>query len=374
MTSVRIAFTMDYMEQALKLARLALGEVSPNPAVGALIVCGEDIVGEGFTQPPGEDHAEIVALKQAGEKSRGSTMYVTLEPCCHFGRTPPCTKAIIAAGIRAVHIATLDDNPRVFGCGKGELEDSGIEVHIGEHRDEARELNEAYFKYINTGMPFVTAKYSMSIDGKIATRTLDSKWISNEDSRSFSHTLRHASDAIMAGVGTILADNPRLTARGCAGRGGTSHKQPMRVIVDSNGRTPLDACIFAEPGKTLMALGNTVPEGRLEGYRKMGAEVVQLPGRDNRVSLQSLLKFLGERQVTSILVEGGGTLFGSLFDEGLVDKVVAIIAPMIIGGSGAKTPVAGIGVEKISQALQLENVRITQFGDDTVISGYVVKE
>ena len=362
------------MEQALKLARLAQGEVSPNPAVGAVIVRGEEIVGEGFTQPPGQDHAEIVALKQAGEKSRGATLYVTLEPCCHFGRTPPCTRAIIAAGIREVHIATLDDNPKVFGCGKGELEDAGIEVRVGEHREAARELNEAYFRYIDTGMPFVTAKYSMSLDGKIATRTSDSKWISNEDSRLFSHTLRHASDAIMAGVGTVLADNPRLTARGCSGRGGTSHKQPMRVIVDTNGRTPLDACLFAEPGKTLMALGHTVPESRLEAYRKVGAEVVQFPGKDNRVDLQSLLRFLGERQVTSLLVEGGGTLLGSLFDQGLVDKVIAIVAPMIIGGAMAKTPVAGDGVEKISQALRLENVRVTQFNDDTVISGYVVKE
>jgi diaminohydroxyphosphoribosylaminopyrimidine deaminase / 5-amino-6-(5-phosphoribosylamino)uracil reductase len=365
---------MDYMDQALKLARLALGEVSPNPAVGAVIVRGDEIVGEGFTQPPGQDHAEIVALKQAGENSRGATMYVTLEPCCHFGRTPPCTKAIIAAGIRVVHIATLDDNPKVFGCGRAELEDAGVEVHVGERRESARELNEAYFKYINTGFPFVTAKYSMSLDGKIATRTLDSKWISNEDSRHFSHTLRHASDAIMAGVGTVLADNPRLTARGCSGRGGTSHKQPMRVIVDTNGRTPLDACVFTEPGKTLMALGGTVPESRLEAYRAVGAEVVQLPGWNHRVNLQVLLKYLGEHQITSLLVEGGGTLLGSLFDEGLVDKVIAIVAPMIIGGAEAKTPVAGIGAEKIAQAHQLENVRVTQFGDDTVISGYVVKE
>ena len=362
------------MDQALKLARLAMGEVSPNPAVGAVIVVDDEVIGEGFTQPPGQDHAEIVALKQAGEKSRGATMYVTLEPCCHFGRTPPCTKAIIAAGVKEVHIATLDDNPKVFGCGKGELEDAGIEVHVGERREAARELNEAYFKYINTGLPFVTAKYSMSLDGKIATRTLDSKWISNEDSRLFSHTLRHASDAIMAGVGTVLADNPRLTARGCSGRGGTSHKQPMRVIVDTNGRTPLDACMFAEPGKTLIALGATVPESRLEAYRKVGAEVVQLPGQDHRVNLHALLKYLGERQVTSLLVEGGGTLLGSLFDEGLVDKVIAIVAPMIIGGAAAKTPVAGLGAEKIAQAQRLENVRITQFGDDTVISGYVVKE
>ena len=362
------------MEQALKLARLALGEVSPNPAVGAVIVRGDEIVGEGFTLPPGQDHAEIVALKQAGDKSRGASLYVTLEPCCHFGRTPPCTRPIIAAGIREVHIATLDDNPVVFGRGKAELEDAGIEVHVGEHREAARELNEAYFKYINTGLPFVTAKYSMSLDGKIATRTLDSKWISNEDSRRFSHTLRHASDAIMAGVGTVIADNPHLTARGCAGRGGTSHKQPLRVIVDSNGRTPIDSCLFMEPGNTLIALGIGATGTRQAAYRSVGAEAEKFPSVDNRVDLRELLKYLGGHQITSLLVEGGSTLLGSLFDAGLVDKVVAIIGPIVIGGATAKTPVAGIGVEKIAQAHKLENVRVTQFGDDTVISGYVVRE
>ena len=365
---------MDYMEQALKLARLALGEVSPNPAVGAVIVLGDEIVGEGFTQPPGGDHAEIVALKQAAEKSRGAALYVTLEPCSHFGRTPPCTRAIIAAGIREVHIATLDDNPVVFGQGKADLEAAGIQVHVGEHREATRELNEAYFKYINTGLPFVTAKYAMSLDGKIATRTGDSKWISSEDSRHFSHTLRHASDAIMAGVGTVIADDPHLTARGCAGRGGTSHKQPLRVIVDSTGKTPLESCLFAEPGKTLMALGGGVTDSRIEAYGKLGAETGKFPGAENRVDLSALLKYLGERQVTSILVEGGGTLLGSLFDAGLVDKVIAIIAPIVIGGTAAKTPVAGVGVEKIAQAYRLENVRISHFDGDTVISGYVVRE
>jgi diaminohydroxyphosphoribosylaminopyrimidine deaminase/5-amino-6-(5-phosphoribosylamino)uracil reductase len=214
----------------------------------------------------------------------------------------------------------------------------------------------------------------MSLDGKIATRTLDSKWISNEDSRRFSHTLRHASDAIMAGVGTVLADNPHLTARGCAGRGGTSHKQPLRVIVDSNGRTPIDSCLFTEPGNTLIALGSGATGTRQAAYRSVGAEAEKFPSVDNRVDLRELLKYLGGHQITSLLVEGGSTLLGSLFDAGLVDKVVAIIGPIVIGGAAAKTPVAGIGVEKIAQAHKLENVRVTQFGDDTVISGYVVRE
>ncbi|MEN8615009.1 bifunctional diaminohydroxyphosphoribosylaminopyrimidine deaminase/5-amino-6-(5-phosphoribosylamino)uracil reductase RibD [Dehalogenimonas sp. THU2] len=365
---------MDYMEQALKLARLALGEVSPNPAVGAVIVQGEEIVGQGYTLPPGQAHAEVVALKQAGDKARGAVMYVTLEPCNHFGRTPPCAGSIIAAGIKEVHIATLDDNPVVFGKGKTELETAGIAVHVGEHREAARELNEAYFKYINTGLPFVTAKYAMSLDGKIATRTGDSKWISSDDSRSFSHSLRHDSDAIMAGVGTVIADDPKLTARCCAGRGGTSHKQPIRVVVDSSGRTPPTACLFAEPGRTIIALGGNVAEERKQAFRQAGADVLEFPDGDDRVDLPALMKYLGQQQVTNVLVEGGGTLLGSLFDHRLIDKVIAFIGPVIIGGDKAKTPVAGSGAETIATAQWLENIRVSQIGADTVITGYVVKE
>jgi diaminohydroxyphosphoribosylaminopyrimidine deaminase/5-amino-6-(5-phosphoribosylamino)uracil reductase len=365
---------MDYMEQALKLARLALGDVSPNPAVGAVIVKNDVVLGEGYTQRPGSDHAEIVALKQAGEQSRGASMYVSLEPCCHFGRTPPCTGAIIAAGIREVHIATLDDNPLVFGKGKAELEAAGISVHVGEHRDAARELNEAYFKYINTGLPFVTAKFAMSLDGKIGTKSGDSKWISNESSRQFAHALRYASDAIMAGVNTVINDNPHLTARGCAGRGGISHKQPLRVIVDSNGRTPPDSLLFKEPGQTLVALGGGVSDDMVKAYENAGAEAIIFPGPEGRVNLPALIRHLGERRITSLLVEGGGTLLGSLFDNGLVDKVVAIVAPMIIGGAEAKPAVAGQGVDKIAESHRLENVRVSQYDSDTVISGYFVKD
>ena len=366
--------TMDYMEQALKLARLALGEVSPNPAVGAVIVKDDEIIGQGYTQPPGHDHAEIVALKQAGVKARGATIYITLEPCNHFGRTPPCSQAIIAAGIKRAHIATLDDNPVVFGQGKAELEAAGIEVHVGEHRETARELNEAYFKYINTGLPFVIAKYAMSLDGKIATRSGDSKWISSEDSRSFSHNLRHDADVIMAGVGTVIADDPKLTARCCAGRGGTSHKQPLRVVVDSTGKTPTTACLFSEPGKTIIALGGNASTEVKSAYLKAGAEVAEFPDGHSRVDLSALMKYLGQQQVTSVLVEGGGTLLGSLFDAGLIDKVIVFIGPVIIGGDNARTPVAGAGAEKIAAAQWLENVRVSQIGTDAVIIGYLAKD
>lgn len=362
------------MEQALKLAGLAVGEVSPNPAVGAVIVKNDEIIGQGYTQPPGQDHAEVVALKQAGEGSRGSVMYVTLEPCAHQGRTPPCTDSIIAAGIKEVHLATLDDNPVVFGKGKAALVSAGIEVHVGEHRDAAREINEAYFNYINTGIPFVTAKIAMSLDGKIATRTGDSKWISSDESRAYSHTLRHDVDAIITGVGTVIADDPKLTARCCSGRGGTSHKQPLRIVIDSVGRTPPNARLFSEPGRTIIAFGVKIPETSRQAYVKAGAELVELPDGRNRVDLQALLKYLGQQQVTSVLVEGGSSILGSMFDAGLVDKVIAFIAPMIIGGAEALTPVGGIGAETLAKAWRLEKIRTSQFDGDTAITGYVIKE
>jgi diaminohydroxyphosphoribosylaminopyrimidine deaminase/5-amino-6-(5-phosphoribosylamino)uracil reductase len=296
---------MDYMQQALTLARLALGQVSPNPAVGALVVWGDEVVGQGYTQPPGSSHAEIVALEQAGEAARGAAMYVTLEPCCHYGRTPPCTKAIIEAGISQVHIATLDPNPKVDGKGKAELEAAGIEVFLGEGKQEARDIIEAYAKYITSGMPFVTAKYAMSLDGKIATYSGDSKWISNEEARHYAHYLRYTSDAIMAGVNTVLADDPHLTARCSGGKGGTVKEQPLRVIVDGKGLTPPGAQVFSEPGETLLALGKPVePESR-KAYEKAGARIMELPSSaEGFVDLEKLLQELGRREVTSVLVEG----------------------------------------------------------------------
>ncbi|ADJ25829.1 riboflavin biosynthesis protein RibD [Dehalogenimonas lykanthroporepellens BL-DC-9] len=362
------------MQQALKLAGLALGEVSPNPAVGAVVVKDDEIVGQGYTQPPGQEHAEVMALNQAGARSQGAVMYVTLEPCAHQGRTPPCTDAIIAAGIKEVHFATLDDNPVVFGKGKAALTAAGIEVHVGEHRDAARELNEAYFKYINTGLPFVTAKFAMSLDGKIATRTGDSKWISNDESRAFAHSLRHEADAIMAGVGTVIADNPKLTARCCAGSGGTSHKQPLRIVVDSHGRTPDTAVLFHEPGRTILAFGGQVSEERRIPYTQAGAELESFPDGNGRVDLPALMSFLGKQQITSVIVEGGSSLLGSMFDAGLVDKVIVFIAPMIIGGGGALTAVGGNGAETLDQACRLEKTRTWRLGEDTVITGYVNKD
>jgi len=364
---------MDFMEQAISLARLAQGNVSPNPAVGALLVKDGVVVGQGFTQPPGAHHAEIVAIEQARENARDSTLYVTLEPCCHFGRTPPCTRAIIAAGISRVHMAMIDPNPAVAGKGKIELENAGIRTSVGEHEEQSRQLNEAYAKYITTGLPFVTVKFAMSLDGKTATYSGDSKWISNAESRQFAHSLRHTSDAIMAGVNTVLADDPHLTTRSCRGRGGTTKKQPLRIIVDGKGRTPQSARIFHEAGKTILVLGRFATANEKDAFTKLGAEILELPSVNGIIELKSLFKVLGERQVTSVLVEGGGILVGSLFDQGLVDRVFAFIAPIIIGGK-ASTAVAGRGADKLADAYRLERVTTTRFGEDTLISGYIVKK
>jgi len=359
------------MEQALSLARLALGQVSPNPAVGAVIIKDGEVVGQGYTQPPGSDHAEIAALQQAGEKGRQGVMYVTLEPCCHYGRTPPCTKAIIETGIAEVHVAMLDPNPEVSGRGKQELEDEGIRVYVGEHKREASEINEAYIKYITTGMPLITAKFAMSLDGKIATASGDSKWISGEESRKYVHQLRYMADAVMVGVNTVLADDPQLTSRCCGGRGGLSHEQPLRVIIDGKGQTPTIAHIFNEPGKTLLALGRELASEERDAFMQIGAELIELPANGELVDLPKLLEALGKREITSVLVEGGGILLGSLFDAGLVDKVVAFISPIIIGGAEAKTAVGGRGVDKVEDAIKLDRVRVEQYGEDVMVSGYV---
>jgi diaminohydroxyphosphoribosylaminopyrimidine deaminase/5-amino-6-(5-phosphoribosylamino)uracil reductase len=362
---------MNYMGQALSLARLALGQASPNPAVGAVVVKKRTVVGQGYTQPPGSHHAEVLALKQAGEAARGGVMYVTLEPCAHYGRTPPCTEAIVSAGIKRVHMAMLDPNPIVSGRGKSELEQNGITTYLGEDAEEAREINEAYIKFITTGLPFVTAKFAISLDGKIATRKGNSRWISGPESRKYVHCLRYTSDAIMAGANTIIADDPHLTTRCSGGKGGTTHKQPLRVIVDGEGRTPLTARVFNEPGQTLVALGRAAKPKERVAFTRAGAEIVELPAAEGQVDLGKLMEELGKRQITSVLVEGGGILLGSLFDQGLVDKVIAFIAPIIIGGAEAKTAVAGRGVDKVAESFRLERLQVARLGDDLMVSGYV---
>lgn len=372
MSQVATSNRTDYMQRALSLARLALVHASPNPAVGAVIVKDGIIVGEGYTQPPGSNHAEIVALQQAEDKARGATMYVTLEPCCHQGRTPPCTTAIIEAGISEVHLSIIDPSLRVCGRGKSALEAAGIRTIVGEHEEAAQELNEAYIKFTSTGLPFVLGKFAMSLDGKIATKTGDSKWISGEQSRRYVHTLRSQIDAIMVGVETIIRDDPQLTAR--AGLdGGQLEKQPLRVVVDSAARTPPTARVLKLPGKTTIAVTSEADQGRRRKLVEAGAEILELPSRGRVVDLEELLKVLGGRQIISLMVEGGAAVFGSLFEQSLVDKVLVFIAPIIIGGEGAKNPVEGKGVEKLSQATNLIRTRMESVGSDILVSGYVAR-
>ncbi len=359
-----------YMECALSLAKLAMGYTSPNPAVGAVVVRDGLAVGTGYTHPAGSEHAEIMALRQAGDRAQGAIMYVTLEPCPHYGRTPPCTEAIIDAGISEVHVALLDPNPVVSGRGIGRLNERGIKTHVGMCEREAYEINEAYIKHITTGLPFVVAKFAMSLDGKIATRTGDSKWITKEEARNYAHALRHTVDAVMVGVNTVVADNPRLTARGCGGKGGIGKTQPLRLIVDSRGKVPLSAHIFTPPGVALLAVAAPFDPVKKERLLKVGAEVLELPAEGGWVDVGELLKLLGKRDIVTVLVEGGGKLLGSLFDRHLVDKVVAFIAPIIIGGSEAVS-VGGNGVDNLAKAIRLSRVDMRNFGDDILVCGYV---
>jgi len=264
----------------------------------------------------------------------------------------------------------LDPNPLVSGRGEDELEREGIKTYIGEHEEEAKEINEAYIKFITTGMPFVTAKFAVSLDGKIATKDGDSEWISGSEARKYVHYLRYTTDAIMAGANTVIADDPRLTCR-YAGKGGEARKQPLRVIVDGRGRTSSIAQVFNESGKALLALDESVEPEKKKAFTQVGTELLELPSEEGLLDLERLLKTLGERGITSVLVEGGGILLGSLFDHGLVDKVIAFIAPIIIGGKEAKTAVAGDGVDKVIDAIKLERISVEKFGEDLMISGYI---
>lgn len=357
------------MARAINLAKRALGSTSPNPAVGAVVVKDGIIVGEGYTQPPGSYHAEIVALHKAGEKANGASLYASLEPCCHWGRTPPCTRAIIAAGIEEVHIAMLDPNPLVNGKGKQSLEEAKLRTYVGEEQDKASEVNEAYIKYISTGLPYVTAKFAMSIDGKIATRNGDSRWITNEVSRRTVHKLRHQADAVLVGINTVLVDDPLLTARDFRDR--PFSKQPLRIVLDSNGRMPDKARLLSQPGETLIVVHEKLGLKAFSRLNSLNADIVTLPIRNSLLDLNVLLKTLGQRQIVSLFIEGGSTVLGSFFDARLIDKVVAFIAPVVIGGKDAKTAVGGTGVTSMAESLRFTKTRFQIAKDDIIVTGYL---
>lgn len=358
---------MEHMQRAVKLARGALGATSPNPAVGAVLVRDGQVVGEGCTRPPGGLHAEAVALAQAREHARGATLYVTLEPCTHHGRTPPCTDAIVRAGVVEVRAALRDPNPAVSGGGLEALEAAGVRVAVGEGAEDARSVLEGYLHWVVTGLPLVVAKFAMSLDGKIATAAGESQWITGEAARGRAHELRAASDAVMVGAGTALQDDPRLTVRDPSGE--PADRQPLRVVVDSQGRTQPSARVFAAPGGVLIAVAGAAP-ARERALRQAGADVLRFPSEDGRVDVRALLGALGERGVTSLLVEGGGGLLASLFEGRMVDRVEAFVAPMIIGGRDAPTPVEGVGAARLADALRLGGVTVERLGEDLHIVGY----
>ena len=359
---------MGYMEHCLSLARRSLGLSSPNPAVGAVVVKDGEVIGEGSTRPPGQSHAEIVALQQAGAAARGAEVYVTLEPCCFAGRTPPCTTAIINSGIAKVHVATLDPNPRVSGNGVRELQNAGIDVVLGECRKTADRIVEGYAKYISTGRPFVTAKFAASLDGKIATRSGDSRWITGPEARARAHLLRRSVDGIIVGSGTVNADNPRLTARDRSGA--ALDRQPARIVVAGARPVSPHSSVFDNSGRVIFAAPDVSEALRL-ALAQNGVEVLIVPPSERGVDLSALLTMLGEREITTVLVEGGGALLGSFFDSRLVEKVVACIAPVIIGGEGSIGAVGGNGPSAVAEAFRLSEVEVETLDPDIIVTGYL---
>lgn len=350
---------LHWAARALELALRADYRTSPNPMVGAVVLDrAGHLAGEGYHRQAGQPHAEQEALELAGDKAEGGTLFVNLEPCAHLHRTPSCADAIVLSGVKRVVISMSDPDERVRGAGIAKLREAGIETLLGVHEDRARRLNEFYVKHRQTGRPFVSAKFAMSLDGKIATRTGESRWITSEEARLHGHRLRHIHDAIVVGVNTVISDDPELTAR----LEGDNVRQPLRVILDSQLRTRMSA--KAVGPNTLIA---TTRAGRMGA-----AEVLRLSAADDgRVALEPLLDELGKRGILSVLVEGGSEVHASFFAHGLVDKVHAYIAPRLIGGREALGPLGGAGVERLTEAVSLRELDATRLGTDLLITGYV---
>ncbi|MBE3576823.1 MAG: bifunctional diaminohydroxyphosphoribosylaminopyrimidine deaminase/5-amino-6-(5-phosphoribosylamino)uracil reductase RibD [Limnochordales bacterium] len=363
-----------WMERAIELAQEARGYTSPNPLVGAIVLdAAGRLVGADYHHRAGQPHAERLALAQAGEAARGGTLYVTLEPCCHFGRTPPCTEAIIASGVRRVVVAMQDPNPRVAGKGFAALREAGIEVTVGVAEEQARRLNEAFCKYITTGLPFGLWKVAMSLDGKIAARTGDSRWISSPESRAEVHELRQAADAILVGSGTILSDDPLLTTRRANGKPG---RDARPILVDSRGRIPPSAKVLTVPRNPpvppLIVTTRQAPAQVRAAWERAGAEVWVLPEDDSgHVDLVELNQRLGACEITSILIESGGTLAEAALRAGMIDRVLVYIAPILIGGTTSPTALGGTGVERLAEAWQLVEVEVGRSGTDIRVTGRV---
>jgi diaminohydroxyphosphoribosylaminopyrimidine deaminase/5-amino-6-(5-phosphoribosylamino)uracil reductase len=362
----------EYMKLALELAKKGIGRVHPNPMVGAVIVKDGKILGQGYHKKCGEGHAEVNAFKDAEEKNEnveGAEMYVTLEPCSHFGKTPPCADKIIEKKISKVFIGTLDPNPLVAGRGVKKLKDAGIYVEYGILESECYKLNEVFMKYIVKKEPFVVMKTGMSLDGKIATYSGESKWITEEKSREDVHNLRNELTGIMVGINTVLKDNPQLTCRVNGGR------NPIRIIVDSTLKIPIDCKIVntAKEVETIIATTDKANLDKINSLEDKGVKIIVVPSKNGKVNLKELMTILGKLKIDSILLEGGGTLNFSALEEGIVDKVKIYIAPKIIGGKDSKTPIEGKGIDNLKDAFKITNLSVSTIKEDILVEGYVEK-
>ncbi|NOZ63902.1 MAG: bifunctional diaminohydroxyphosphoribosylaminopyrimidine deaminase/5-amino-6-(5-phosphoribosylamino)uracil reductase RibD [Caldiserica bacterium] len=353
-----------FMQEVFSLAEKGRGTTSPNPMVGAIVVKGNRIVGRGYHKKAGSPHAEVIALKEAGPKSRGATLYINLEPCVHYGRTPPCAPRIIEKGIKRVVIAMLDPNSRVNGKGVTMLKKAGVDVEVGIEEEKARKLNEFYIKHITTNLPFVILKWAMSLDGKIATCTGDSRWISGEESRAFVHSLRNQVDGILVGIGTVLQDDPLLTVRKVPVK-----KQPLRIIIDPNLSFPLTARMLQEEGGNILIFtGEDIDKNKKEQLLAKDVEIV--PCGEKRIHIENMLKILGKREITSLLVEGGSKVFTEFLEKKLPDKIYTVVSPLLLGGEKALTPFGGKGVEKVKAGIQFKEIHWFFRGKDVIMEGY----
>jgi len=355
-----------FMRLSMRLALKAKGMTSPNPLVGALVVKNGRIIGKGYHAKAGMRHAEVVALDNAGAGAKGATLYVTLEPCAHFGKTPPCVDRIIKSQVKKVVVGMFDPNPLNNGKGINILRQHKIKVEVGFLEEELKKLNEIFIKYVTKKAPFITVKVAQSLDGKIATASGDSKWITSDKARGFAHRLRQDYDAIMVGVNTILRDNPKLDAW-------FSKKPLIKIVVDTQLSTPKEANIFSKNSKVVIATLASKPGQETENRNALAdkAQILEVKEKSGQVNLKDMFKKLALQEVTSILVEGGGTLIGSLLDEGLIDKILFFISPKIIGGKDAISSVMGKGIARIERAIKLKDVRLSRVGEDFLVEGYI---
>lgn len=359
-----------YMARAVELARRGEGRTAPNPPVGAVLVRDGIIVGEGYHPAAGEPHAEIFALRAAGEQARGAALYVTLEPCCHRGRTGPCTEALIAAGVQHVFYGTVDPNPRVAGQGLERLRSAGIETFAAPLADDCRRLIAPFAKHVATGRPYVILKAAMTLDGQLATSSGESQWISGEDSRNLVHRLRDRVDGILTGAGTVLADNPQLTVR-LPGGG----RNPARIVLDSRLQTAPAARVYSPEaaGRRLLVTADDVDNKRCEPFVRQGVEVVAVPRNGEHLALDAVMVALGQRGLQCLLVEAGGALNGALLHSGQVDRLMLFVAPLLFGGGDGKPLFAGKGVVRLADALRLNDLQVRLVGADLLLEGEVAR-